>query len=125
MSHYGPPVEFHHRVHQVNEMTPCNEKQLNCINSDAMDKKYLEKRRRNNLAVRKSREKLRIRMSTIKCQIRKLQVEQKQLTSRLKQNKIHFDILNDLYLEACSVSSLQNEANIHLPPRVKSSVIRR
>lgn len=61
---------------------------------------YKEKRRKNNLSVRKSREKKKCQIENIKDEIKQLTEQRELLLARLNELKSNYDLLKDLYDEA-------------------------
>ena len=66
------------------------------------DEKYLERRRRNNIAVRKSRERQKEKMNSLTRQIDSLEQERRQLKRQISSSKAQFDALLEVYNEACA-----------------------
>lgn len=91
---------------------PCHENDCKFPHLNVQQSKDIEKRKRNNLAVRKWREKQRIKMMSVKWHIQRLKFEQRQLMKEIEQSKTRFEILRDLYFQAQSSLMARNESQI-------------
>lgn len=72
------------------------------------DEKYHLKRLRNNLAVRKSREKRRRQVELVKDQIIRLEKEQQHLRKEIAHRKSQYEVLRDLYSDALSMINCES-----------------
>ena len=85
------------------EQVICDEcKCMNCFNCNGCFK-YHQKRQRNNISVRKSREKKKKQMDCIRKQIELLEQEKQDLKAKISDQKLRYKTLRDLYTEAISL----------------------
>lgn len=67
---------------------------------------YQDRRRKNNISVRKSRAKRKCEMQKVKEELRSLTEERERLLLRLNAVKSNHDVLKDLYAEAIKMTKI-------------------
>ena len=89
-----------------------------CSADDAKDSSYLKKRERNNIAVKKSREKSRLKQKDTLERVNRLRLENEDLEMKVKLLSKELSVLRDLFLEHAGINtgSVQNDSEEESPP---------